>query len=129
MPRWFFIISCCFTLLVTSIVTNSQTQQPAASQQSAGKETVRAIAPPRNPLPPEEASANVTRFSFIVYGDTRGRRDGQAIQYEHSLIVDAMLGTIKNWKRPIILCVSFCNPAMRWLTAAIPSNGTLALWI
>jgi len=30
-----------------------------------------------------------------VYGDTRGRRDGLAEQYEHSLIVDSMVATIK----------------------------------
>jgi hypothetical protein len=57
-------------------------------------DTVVAIAPPRNPLPAERASAGVTRFSFIVYGDTRGRRDGIDPQYEHSLIVESMLGTI-----------------------------------
>ena len=56
---------------------------------------VVAIAAPRNPLPPENASAGVTRFSFIAYGDTRGRRDGVNEQYEHSLIVDDMLRTIK----------------------------------
>src|SRR5262252_7434542 len=57
--------------------------------------TVRAIAPARNPLPPEEMSAGVTKFSFLVYGDTRGRRDGVELQYEHSLVIDAMLATIK----------------------------------
>jgi 3',5'-cyclic AMP phosphodiesterase CpdA len=56
---------------------------------------VRAIASPANPLPAEAASAGVTRFSFIVYGDTRGRRDGVQEQYEHSLIVDSVLATIK----------------------------------
>lgn len=56
---------------------------------------VQAIQAARNPLPAEEASAGVSRFSFIVYGDTRGRRDGNEVQYEHSLIVDSMLGTIK----------------------------------
>lgn len=55
---------------------------------------VVAIEPPREPLPPEAASAGVSRFSFIVYGDTRGRRDGVDPQYEHSLIVDGMLRTI-----------------------------------
>src|SRR5690242_7140009 len=49
---------------------------------------VQAIKAPRAPLPSEEASANVQRFSFIVYGDTRGRRDGLEQQYEHSLIVN-----------------------------------------
>ena len=34
-------------------------------------------------------------FVSISHGDTRGRRDGTAIQYEHSLIIDSMLGQIK----------------------------------
>jgi hypothetical protein len=58
-------------------------------------ERVNAITPPTIPLPPEAQSRDVKRFSFIVYGDTRGRRDGVAIQYEHSLIVDSMLAQIK----------------------------------
>ncbi len=57
-------------------------------------DTVRAILRPRVPLPAESATAGVTRFSFIAYGDTRGRRDGTELQYEHSLIVDAMLRVI-----------------------------------
>src|SRR5256884_4450752 len=48
------------------------------------------------PLPNEAVSQGVTKFSFIAYGDTRGRRDGVAIQYEHSLIVDSMLAQIKS---------------------------------
>ena len=62
--------------------------------QVAPADTVRAIARPRQPLPAENASAGVTKFSYIVYGDTRGRRDGTEIQYEHSLVVDAMLRVI-----------------------------------
>ena len=58
-------------------------------------EHVRAIAPPTAPLPPEAASRDVKRFSFIAYGDTRGRRDGTALQYEHSLVIDSMLNQIK----------------------------------
>ena len=50
---------------------------------------------PATPLPSEAESRGVTRFSFIAYGDTRGRRDGIAIQYEHSLVVDSMLAAIK----------------------------------
>jgi Calcineurin-like phosphoesterase len=61
--------------------------------QEAGR--VTAIAPPPTPLPSEAQSRDVAQFSFIVYGDTRGRRDGIAIQYEHSLVVDAMLAQIK----------------------------------
>lgn len=72
-----------------------QTSQQTPAQQAQPAESVRAITPPRNPLPPESASAGVTRFSFIVYGDTRGRRDGTQEQYEHSLIVDSVLAIIK----------------------------------
>jgi len=67
-------------------------QVPSAS--AAPIDTVRAILPPLQPLPAEAASAGVTKFSFIAYGDTRGRRDGTELQYEHSLIVDAMLRQI-----------------------------------
>jgi hypothetical protein len=61
-------------------------------------DTVVAIAPPTTPIPAEAASANVTRFSFIAYGDTRGRRDGIDPQYEHSLVVDGMLRAIERLK-------------------------------
>jgi hypothetical protein len=59
------------------------------------QETVKAILPPKTPLPAEAASAGVTRFSFIAYGDTRGRREGKDEQYEHNLVVETMLGTVK----------------------------------
>jgi 3',5'-cyclic AMP phosphodiesterase CpdA len=78
-----------------AMTANAQTQRPSAAPTVAGKEIVRAIAPPKNPLPPETASAAIEKFAFIVYGDTRGRRDGKEIQYEHSLIVESMLNTIK----------------------------------
>jgi 3',5'-cyclic AMP phosphodiesterase CpdA len=60
---------------------------------------VNAIAPPRYPLPAEELSVGITNFSFLVYGDTRGRRDGKELQYEHSLIIDSMLETIQRMRR------------------------------
>ena len=50
---------------------------------------------PRTPLPSEAATARVTRFSFISYGDTRGRRDGSELQAEHALVIESMLATIK----------------------------------
>jgi len=56
---------------------------------------VTAITRPAKPLPSEADSKGVTKFSFIAYGDTRGRRDGLALQYEHSLVVDSMLLEIK----------------------------------
>ena len=58
-------------------------------------ERVKAIAPPAAPLPSEEQSHGVTRFSFILYGDTRGRHDGVSLQSEHSLVVDGILAQIK----------------------------------
>src|SRR5436190_18875821 len=67
----------------------------AAEQASQAPLSVQAIARAKNPLPPEEASASVTRFSYIVYGDTRGRRDGIEVQYEHSLVVGGVLEAIK----------------------------------
>ncbi len=80
----------CLPLLAPAA---GRAQQPAKAA-PATAEVVRAIAPPRNPLPPEAATAGVTRFSYIVYGDTRGRRDGSDVQYEHSLVVASMLRTI-----------------------------------
>ena len=84
MRRQVVALSCC--VLAAALSAGAQ-QQPA--------ERVRAIVPPATPLPPEQQSRGVTRFSFIVYGDTRGRRDGVEPQYEHSLIIDSMLARIK----------------------------------
>ena len=70
---------------------------PAQVAQAVGAtDTVLSIAKPRNPMPTEAASKQVTRFSFIAYGDTRGRRDGVSEQYEHSMVVESMLRTIKS---------------------------------
>ena len=79
------------TVLVSSALLTTQ----ARPRQGQEQERVKAISPPTTPLPPEAASAGVTKYSFIAYGDTRGRRDGVGIQYEHSLIVDSMLAQIK----------------------------------
>jgi 3',5'-cyclic AMP phosphodiesterase CpdA len=79
-------------LLLVSVGNQTAATHQAAEQAASA---VRAIQPPRNPLPPEADSAGTTRFSFIVYGDTRGRRDGKEIQYEHSLVVDSMVALIK----------------------------------
>jgi len=46
-------------------------------------------------LPSEAATASVKRFSFIAYGDTRGRHDGFEVQAEHELVIESMLATIK----------------------------------
>lgn len=80
--------------LVFAVVLAGAAARGAAAQSPL--EAVVAIKRPLNPLPAEAASAKETRFSFIVYGDTRGRRDGVDPQYEHSLVVESMLGTIKS---------------------------------
>lgn len=61
----------------------------------APPQIVQPIAPPRNPLPPEQESVSVTKFAFIAYGDTRGRKDGIELQYEHGMVVDGILAAIK----------------------------------
>jgi len=53
--------------------------------------TVRPIRPPDQPFPAEQATAGITRFSFIAYGDTRcdcGAGAGPEIQIEHERVVD-----------------------------------------
>ena len=76
-------------LVLSATVGQAQTTTAATRQ-----DTVIAIAKAKRQLPSEQASAGTTRFSFIAYGDTRGRRDGVAEQYEHSLVVESMLRTI-----------------------------------
>jgi len=66
-----------------------------AVAQTETRQGVNAIKAPATPLPNEAASGHIKKFSFIAYGDTRGRRDGVAIQYEHSLLIDSMLALIK----------------------------------
>src|SRR5829696_4748730 len=56
---------------------------------------VIAITPPRTPLPAEDATRNITKFSFIAYGDTRGAFDGSVIQTDHSLVVASMVRAIR----------------------------------
>jgi len=70
----------------------------AGAQRGAAVDTNTAvpISPPATPLPSEDASRNVTKFSFIAYGDTRGAFDGSLLQYDHSLVVASMLRTIQS---------------------------------
>jgi len=67
----------------------------AAGAQRPAADSITASLPPRVPLPPEAATSGITRFSFISYGDTRGRHDGVDVQAEHKLVIESMLGTIK----------------------------------
>jgi len=65
------------------------------AQTAPAPQVVVALVPPRTPLPSEAATASVKRFSFIAYGDTRGRHDGFEVQAEHELVIESMLATIK----------------------------------
>jgi len=84
-----------FRIVLSSIFALGLFGGRTAVGQTAPQERVEAIRPPATLLPDEATSRGVTKFSFIVYGDTRGRRDGVALQYEHSLVVDSMLAQIK----------------------------------
>lgn len=79
-------------LLVTGVLACSLAVVPAAQQEPP-------IATPIDPggiaLPAEAASAGVTRFSFIAYGDTRGQADGSALQIEHGKVIDRMIAEVK----------------------------------
>jgi 3',5'-cyclic AMP phosphodiesterase CpdA len=77
-------------------------QAPAAQQApTVSTVAVRPIPPPATPLPDEQTSAGVTRFSFIAYGDTRSAGepgvpgDGQILHPQHSKLVDGMLEKVK----------------------------------
>jgi Calcineurin-like phosphoesterase len=66
-----------------------------SAQTNAPPDDVTALVPPRTPFPSENATAGVSRFSFIMYGDTRGRHDGTQLQAEHQLVIESMLSAIK----------------------------------
>ena len=70
----------------------------AVAASATAQTTITPSLPPRTPLPSEAASAGITRFSFIAYGDTRGRHDGIQIQSEHQLVIESMLATIAQAK-------------------------------
>lgn len=70
-------------------------QSMPIAQQPAPPAVVRPIEPPAVGLPLEPASAAVTKFSFIAYGDTRGQADGRELQREHGLVVDSVLASFK----------------------------------
>jgi hypothetical protein len=63
---------------------------------------VKPIEPPATPLASEAASAGVTRFSFIGYGDTRSGTpqpgvsgDGEVVHPEHTKVVDRMIASAR----------------------------------
>ena len=83
----YLVVACCVATLAPA--------QSNAQGVATPDTVVTPILPPRARLPAERASAGVTKFSFIAYGDTRGRHDGSELQAEHQLVIESMLGTIK----------------------------------
>jgi hypothetical protein len=83
--RWLVVAVLLVCLQIG--VRTAPIQQPVVA--------VRAIPAPATPLPTEDQSASVTRFSFIAYGDTRSTADGTALQPVHTQLVDAMLTAIR----------------------------------
>jgi hypothetical protein len=95
-------------MALAGAVAAARAQQPAAPAVPVAVPpplpplvAVKPIDPPATPLPSEAASAGVTRFSFIAYGDTRSGSDpgvpgdGQIIHPEHNLLADGMLAKAK----------------------------------
>jgi hypothetical protein len=86
-------------VLVVAACAVSAAQQLPAPPPLPAWVTVKPIDPPATPLPPESASARVTRFSFIAYGDTRSGGgtpgDAEVVNPEHSRVMDRMLARAK----------------------------------
>ena len=95
LSRWVWIpVIAGISLGPASVRALQTAQSPVVAPASV---TVRAIEPPATRLPEEAASAGVTRFSFVAYGDTRSGSDpnvpgdGRIIQAEHNRVVDRVI--------------------------------------
>lgn len=86
--------SLALLLVLCGAPTGSMQAQLAPKAELCTRSTVVPIAPPATPLPSEDSSAAVTRFTFIAYGDTRGQYDGRSLQPDHKKVVDAMVDAI-----------------------------------
>jgi hypothetical protein len=87
---------------------------------------VKPIEPPAAPLPPEEATSGVTRFSFIGYGDTRSgpgpQGDGVVVHPEHSKLVDRMIASaneLSGTPFPVRFVLQSGDAVLRGQTAAM----------
>ena len=82
--------------MLFAAVLRGQPPPPAAAT-----DWVTPIAAPANPLPPEAASAGITKFSFFVYGDSRSGNqprvpgDGRVLNAEHTRLMDFMLAKVE----------------------------------
>jgi hypothetical protein len=78
-----------------AVVASRAVPAQRAGATAAPADSVIAITPPRTPLPPENATAAVTKFAFIAYGDTRGEFDGLYPNTAHLSVVSEMVRRIR----------------------------------
>lgn len=94
MRRMFPVVVCAAALFGAALI--------AQEQASVAALYARPIEPPTSPLPAEDASAGVTKFSFFAYGDSRSGNvpgvpgDGMVLNVEHTRLMDFMLAKIEN---------------------------------
>jgi 3',5'-cyclic AMP phosphodiesterase CpdA len=104
-PAFIAAVLLCVSLALARAQQPAATATPAApvvqvpaapASPTIDFEPVTPIAPPAHPLS-ESGSAAVTKFSFLVYGDTRSGAvgDGTVVHPIHSAVMDTMLATIK----------------------------------
>jgi hypothetical protein len=94
LPRRLAGLISCAALAPSIALAQAVPAAPPAPAAPADVPVTALLAPPV-PLPSEASTAGVTKFSFIAYGDTRGRHDGVGVQSEHQLVVESMLATIR----------------------------------
>jgi hypothetical protein len=91
---------------------------------------VKPIDPPATALPSEAASADVTRFSFLAYGDTRTGAgtpsDADGPNPEHTLVMDGMLARIRalaSTRFPVRLVLQSGDGVLRGVDGARWNKG------
>jgi hypothetical protein len=109
-----FVAACLGTALVA--------QEPAPSP----LQYARPIEPPATPLAPEDATAGITKFSFLAYGDSRAdaASDGHVLNVEHARLMDFMLakiGTLASSPFPVRFVVQSATP---WCAVRTARCGT-----
>src|SRR3954466_2365013 len=90
-----FALSGCMAAVsfMTAGVAESQKVQTRSGLADCAADSATPILAPTTPLPSEAATAGITRFSFVAYGDPRGRHDGTQIQPDHLMVVESILAT------------------------------------
>jgi hypothetical protein len=117
-------------LVLAAVVCAAATAQQPAPVPPPSWVAVKPIEPPATALPSEPASANVTRFSFLAYGDTRTGggtpNDADAPNPEHMLVMDRMLAKIRELSStpfPVRLVLQSGDGVLRGIDGARWNNG------